>query len=79
MCVWLIAVQVVLVTDLLILLTERDQKFHLASLQDLKVRCTDSCYRKCSSACRVAIVVADNDLVARDHFVPCFLMCIIGP
>ena len=30
-------VQVVLVTDFVVLLTERDQKFHLATLQDLKV------------------------------------------
>ena len=38
-CVCLVsAVHVVLVTDLLVLLTERDQKFHLATLQDLKVR-----------------------------------------
>lgn len=35
-CVY-IAVQVILVTDFLVLLTERDQKFHLANLQDLKV------------------------------------------
>ena len=32
------AVHVVLVTDLLVFLTERDQKYHLAALQDLKVR-----------------------------------------
>ena len=32
------AVHVVLVTDILVLLTERDQKYHLATLQDLKVR-----------------------------------------
>ena len=37
-CVRLVsAVHVVLVTDLLVLLTERDQKYHLATLQDLKV------------------------------------------
>ena len=32
------AVHVVLLTDLLVLLTERDQKYHLATLQDLKVK-----------------------------------------
>jgi len=31
------AVHVVLVTDFLLVLTERDQKYHLAALQDLKV------------------------------------------
>ena len=33
-----VAVHVVLVTDFLVLLTERDQKYHLAALQDLKVQ-----------------------------------------
>jgi hypothetical protein len=32
-------VHIVLVTDFVVLLTERDQKFHLATLQDLKVGC----------------------------------------
>ena len=32
-----IAVQIILVTDFLALLTEKDQKYHLATLQDLQV------------------------------------------
>ena len=32
------AIHIVLVTDLVVLLTERDQKYQIAALQDLKVR-----------------------------------------
>ena len=34
------AVHLVLVTDILVLLTDRDQKYNIAQLQDLKVRTT---------------------------------------
>ena len=36
------AVYVVLVTDILVLLTERDQKYRLATLQEYRVRSTDT-------------------------------------
>ncbi len=39
------AVHVVLMSDLVVLLTERDQKYHLAALQDLKVRTVPLIYR----------------------------------
>lgn len=36
--IFILGVHLVLVTDLIVLLTERDQKYHLASLQDWNVR-----------------------------------------
>ena len=40
-CASVSAVYVVLVTDILVLLTERDQKYRLATLQEYRVRSTD--------------------------------------
>lgn len=37
-CTSILAVYVVLVTDILVLLTERDQKYRLATLQEYRVR-----------------------------------------
>ena len=52
LCPTSVAVHFVLVTDFLLVLTERDQKYHLAALQDLKVLC-----RMCgvSSLCSMTI------------------------